>query len=419
MVYFIGMLSKFRVAIPILTRQFWNHVPMGPPDPIIGVTEAFNRDENPNKMNVGVGAYRDDNGKPYVLPSVRSAEEKLLSQNLNHEYLPTHGCPVFRGVAKKLAFGAESQIIKDDRIASAQSISGTGGLRIGGLFIKKFHKTPAFYLPTPSWGNHTPIFKDSGLDVKQYSYYKKETKGLDFENMIKDIGEMEKGSTIMLHACAHNPTGVDPTHEQWSEISKAVKDKDLLVFIDMAYQGFASGNLEYDAYAVRKFTEDGHNILLSQSFAKNMGVYGQRCGAFSVVCENTNEAAAIESQLKIIVRPLYSSPALHASRLVSTVLTDPELYGQWLQDVKGMADRIISMRHALREGLAREGSAHNWEHLTKQIGMFCYTGMSPDQVERLIKEYSIYLTKDGRISIAGVSTRNVDYLAKAMHEVTK
>lgn len=415
------MLGKVRVLVPLLSRpsSFWSGVPMGPPDPIIGVTEAYNRDQNPKKMNVGVGAYRDDGGKPFVLPSVRAAEEKLLSQNLNHEYLPTHGCPIFRAAAKKLAFGGDSKVVSEDRVASAQSISGTGGLRIGGLFIKKFHKSPTFYLPSPSWGNHTPIFRDSYLDVKQYSYYKKETKGLDFEKMLKDISQMEEGSTIMLHACAHNPTGVDPTHEQWDEISKAVRDRNLLVFIDMAYQGFASGDLEYDAYAVRKFTEDGHNILLSQSFAKNMGVYGQRCGAFSVVCQNADEAAAVESQLKIIIRPLYSSPALHAARLVSTVLTDPTLYNQWLGDVKGMADRIISMRHALREGLAREGSTHNWEHLTKQIGMFCYTGMTPDQVDRLIKEYSIYLTKDGRISIAGVSTKNVNYLAKAMHDVTK
>ena len=191
------------------------------------------------------------------------------------------------------------------------------------------------------------------------------------------------------------------------------------MFIDMAYQGFASGDLQRDAYAVRKFTEDGHRILLAQSFAKNMGVYGERCGAFSVVGESDSEAAALESQLKILVRPLYSSPALQAARLVSTVLTDPALYSQWLVDVKGMADRIISMRTALKAGLEREGSAHNWDHLVNQIGMFCFTGMTPEQVERLTGEFSVYLTKDGRISVAGVSSRNVDYLAHAMHTVTK
>lgn len=187
----------------------------------------------------------------------------------------------------------------------------------------------------------------------------------------------------------------------------------------MAYQGFASGSVENDAYAVRKFIDNGHNILLSQSFAKNMGVYGQRCGAFSIVSEDAEQAAAVESQLKIIIRPLYSSPALNAARLVTTVLTDPELHAQWLIDVKGMADRIISMREALKAGLTREGSIHNWDHLTNQIGMFCFTGMNPDQVDRLIKEFSVYLTKDGRISVAGVSSRNVDYLANAMHQVTK
>ncbi|XP_063683696.1 aspartate aminotransferase, mitochondrial-like [Bolinopsis microptera] len=392
---------------------------MGPPDPIIGVTEAFNRDTNPNKMNVGVGAYRDDSGKPFVLPSVRAAEEKLLSQNLNHEYLPTHGCPHFRQAAKILAFGEDSVAVKENLVASAQSISGTGGLRIGGMFLKKFHSSKQLYLPSPSWGNHTPIFKESGLEIKSYSYYKKDTKSLDLENMLADIGKIEEGATILLHACAHNPTGVDPTPEQWDQISQAIKKRNLLVFIDMAYQGFASGSVEKDAYAVRKFIADGHRILLSQSFAKNMGVYGQRCGAFSIVAEDAESAAAIESQLKIIIRPLYSSPALTAARLVTTVLTDQQLHKQWLIDVKGMADRIISMRSALKAGLAREGSVHNWDHLTNQIGMFCFTGMNPEQVERLTREFSVYLTKDGRISVAGVSSKNVDYLAKGMHEVTK
>ena len=200
---------------------------------------------------------------------------------------------------------------------------------------------------------------------------------------------------------------------------QAIKKRKLLVFIDMAYQGFASGSVEKDAYAVRKFIADGHRMLLSQSFAKNMGVYGQRCGAISIVAEDAETAAAVESQLKIIIRPLYSSPALNAARLVTTVLNDEELHKQWLVDVKGMADRIISMREALKAGLAREGSVHNWDHLTNQIGMFCFTGMNPQQVDRLINEFSVYLTKDGRISVAGVSSKNVDYLANAMHQVTK
>eukprot|EP00116_Pleurobrachia_bachei_P004853 sb/3465115/ len=413
------LLRALKTTSALATRSFWSHVPMGPPDPIIGVTEAFNRDTNPNKMNVGVGAYRDDAGKPYVLPCVRSAEELLVSQNLNHEYLPTHGCPNLRQAAKVLAFGADSVAVTENLVASTQTISGTGALRIGGEFIKKFHSSKAIYLPTPSWGNHTPIFRDSGLEVKSYTYYKKDTKGLDFEGMLSDISQIEEGATILLHACAHNPTGVDPSPEQWNEISQVVKSRNLLVFIDMAYQGFASGDLEKDAYAVRKFTEDGHRILLAQSFAKNMGVYGERCGAFSIVGESESEAAALESQIKIVVRPMYSSPALQAARLVSTVLNDPALYSQWLVDVKGMADRIISMRTALKSGLEKEGSVHNWDHLVNQIGMFCFTGMSPDQVARLTEEFSVYLTKDGRISVAGVSSRNVEYLAHAMHTVTK
>lgn len=415
------MLRLASLRMTGLTRTFsaWSAVPMGPPDPIIGVTEAFNKDTNPNKMNVGVGAYRDDNGKPHILPSVRAAEELLLSSKLDHEYLPTHGCPKLRQASKELAFGADASPVVNNEIASCQSISGTGGLRIGGMFINKFHGSKNIYLPSPSWGNHNPIFKDSGLNVKTYTYYDKATKGLDFEACVRDIGEIEEGATILLHACAHNPTGVDPSKEQWDAISKVIAERKLLVFIDMAYQGFASGDLQADAYAVRKFTEDGHKVLLSQSYAKNMGVYGERCGAFSVVCADADNAAAVESQLKILVRPLYSSPPLTAARIVSTVLTNAELYAMWLEDVKGMADRIIEMRASLKAGLVAAGSLHCWDHLTNQIGMFCFTGMTPEQVSRLTAEFSVYLTKDGRISVAGVTSKNVGYLANAMHEVTK
>jgi len=223
----------------------------------------------------------------------------------------------------------------------------------------------------------------------------------------------------MLHACAHNPTGVDPTPEQWKELSSVVKAKKLLPFFDMAYQGFASGSVDDDAFAVRQFIADGHRVLLSQSYSKNMGLYGERTGAFTVVCLDKDEAARVESQIKILVRPLYSNPPRHGARIVTEILTNKDIRAEWLVDVKTMADRIISMRTKLRDGLAREGSTHNWQHITDQIGMFCFTGMTPDQVERITKEFSVYLTKDGRISVAGISSKNVDYLAHAMHSVTK
>uniref|UniRef100_A0A158PAL5 Aspartate aminotransferase n=1 Tax=Angiostrongylus cantonensis TaxID=6313 RepID=A0A158PAL5_ANGCA len=392
---------------------------MGPPDAILGVTEAFNRDTNPKKMNLGVGAYRDDQGKPFVLPSVREAEMRLMAEQLNKEYAGIAGLPDFTKLAAKLALGENSEVIKSGRITTMQSISGTGALRIGSEFIAKFHPKKVVYQPTPTWGNHIPVFKFAGVDVKNYRYYNKNTCGFDEAGALDDIAAIPKGSVILLHACAHNPTGVDPSREQWKKISEICKKNELFVFFDMAYQGFASGDVDGDAFAVRYFLEQGHNICLAQSFAKNMGLYGERVGAFSVICESPDEAGRVASQLKILIRPMYSNPPINGARIVTKILTDPALQKQWLVDVKGMATRIISMRVQLRDLLAKQGSTRDWKHITDQIGMFCFTGINPQQVEKLIKEHSVYLTKDGRISVAGISTNNVEYLASALHAVTK
>lgn len=402
------------------SSSWWSHVEMGPPDAILGITEAFKKDTNPKKMNLGVGAYRDDNGKPYVLPSVRAAEQRLVSKGLDKEYAGIVGIQDFCNAAARLAFHDDSIVIKDQLNATVQGISGTGSLYIGAAFISDFLKgNKEIYMPTPTWGNHIPLFKRCGFAVKQYRYYDPKTCGFDFNGALQDIAKIPENSVILLHACAHNPTGVDPKPEQWKEMSKVIKSRKLLAFFDMAYQGFASGDCNRDAHAVRMFIEDGHRIALSQSFAKNMGLYGERVGAFTMVCDSKDEAQRVLSQLKIIIRPTYSNPPIHGARLAALVLTDPELNKQWLQEVKGMADRIIGMRTKLRDGLKKEGSSKNWQHITDQIGMFCFTGMTQDQVERLTKEYSIYLTKDGRISVAGVCSGNVDYLSHAMHQVTK
>jgi len=393
---------------------------MGPPDAILGVTEAFKRDSNPKKMNLGVGAYRDDNGQPFVLPSVHKAEMSIINKSLNKEYAPIGGEGDFCKESAKLAFGDDSVVVKDGLNVTIQGISGTGSLRVGAAFLKNwFPGNKVIYLPKPSWGNHTPIMKHSGLDVAGYRYYDAATCGLDFAGAVEDIKNIPEGSIIMLHACAHNPTGVDPTPEQWKELSQVVKAKKLLPFFDMAYQGFASGSVDKDAFAVRQFIDDGHMILLSQSYSKNMGLYGERTGAFTVVCQDKDEAARVESQIKIIVRPLYSNPPRHGARIVTEILTTPDIRAEWLVDVKTMADRIITMRDRLKAGLEKEGSSHNWQHITDQIGMFCFTGMTPQQVEKITKDFSVYLTKDGRISVAGISSSNVDYLAHAMHAVTK
>ncbi|XP_067136947.1 aspartate aminotransferase, mitochondrial [Centruroides vittatus] len=404
----------------IRSSSWWSHVEMGPPDPILGVSEAFKKDTNPKKINLGVGAYRDDQGKPYVLPSVRKAEEKMLQQKLDKEYTTIAGIAEFCQAAAKLAFGDNSIVIKEGLNATAQGISGTGSLTIGAYFLRDFFKgNKEIYMPTPTWGNHIPLFKRAGFAVKQYRYYDPKTCGFDFNGALQDIAKIPEQSVILLHACAHNPTGVDPKPEQWKEISKIIKNRNLFPFIDMAYQGFASGDCDHDAMALRQFVDDGHQLALAQSFAKNMGLYGERVGAFSMVCENKDEAQRVMSQMKIIIRPTYSNPPIHGARIAAMVLNDPDLRREWLKDVKGMADRIIGMRQKLRDGLKREGSTRDWQHITDQIGMFCYTGMNQEQVERLIKDFSVYLTKDGRISVAGVSSNNVDYLAHAMHQVTK
>jgi len=416
------ILSAPSSAAPVGARagSWWSGVEMGPPDPILGVTENFKKDSNPSKMNLGVGAYRDDAGKPFVLPSVRAAEKNILNSLMNKEYAPIGGEADFGKLSANLAFGEGNSIVSEGRNVTVQGISGTGSLRIGANFLAKwFPGNKVVYLPKPSWGNHTPIFKHAGLEVASYGYYDHKTCGLDFETACSDISKIPENSIIVLHACAHNPTGVDPRPEQWKELSQLIKSRNLYVYFDMAYQGFASGDVDTDAFAVRLFIEDGHNICLSQSFAKNMGLYGERAGAFTVVCQDKEEAARVNSQIKIIIRPMYSNPPVHGARIVTEILSSPELKQQWLGDVKTMADRIISMRDKLKAGLAREGSTLNWQHITDQIGMFCFTGMKPEQVEQISKKHSVYLTKDGRISIAGISSKNVDYLAHAIHDVTK
>lgn len=401
-----------------MMSTLWSNVQQGPPDAILGVTEAFKRDQNPQKINLGAGAYRDDNGKPYVLPSVIQAENLLFKKNLDKEYAPISGISDFCNEAIQLALSNESPIIKNKYYASIQSISGTGALRVGAEFLARYAPLKTIWVPIPTWGNHNQIFKFSGLEVKSYRYYDPKTCGLDFAGMVEDLSSAPSGSVVLLHACAHNPTGVDPKPEQWKELSTLFKSKGLFPFFDMAYQGFASGNVDQDACAVRSFLSDGHQIALAQSFSKNMGLYGERVGLFSLTTLNKDEADRIVSQLKIIVRGMYSNPPIHGARIVSEILSNPQLMNQWLVEVKGMADRIISVRYQLKDLLGKEGSIKNWDHITNQIGMFCYTGLSKDQVKKLIDQHSVYLTNDGRISMAGVTSKNVGYLASAMHKVT-
>lgn len=408
--------SRQSFARNLRSISTWNAVPAGPPDPILGVTEAFKADKDPRKINLGVGAYRDENGKPYVLDAVKAAEEKIYAAKQDKEYLPITGLADFTKLAAKLAYGEDSQVLADGLVATTQSISGTGALRVGGAFLGKHYPgVKTIYLPTPSWGNHTPIFRDSGLEVKGYRYFDKKTVGLDFAGLKEDLKAAPEKSIVLLHACAHNPTGIDPTEAQWAEISDIVKERQLFPFFDMAYQGFASGDTVKDAFAVRHFIKEGHQIALAQSFAKNMGLYGERVGLFSLTTSSKEEKARVDSQIKIVVRPMYSNPPLHGARIASTILSDPKLNATWLKEVEGMANRIITMREELYNALTHDlKTPGEWGHIKSQIGMFSFTGLTAPQTQALAEKAHVYMTKDGRISMAGLNSGNIRYFAEAV-----
>eukprot|EP00980_Cylindrotheca_fusiformis_P004385 scaffold925_cov129-Cylindrotheca_fusiformis.AAC.38 len=394
----------------------WDNVEMGPPDAILGIAQNFRASEDKRKVNVCVGAYRDENGLPWVLPSVRAAEKKMIDANENKEYLPIDGDQAFVQKALKFAYGPDAPL---DRIAGVQTLSGTGACRIGGKFVADFFPgNKQIFLPVPTWGNHHKIFAECGLDVQTYRYYDRSTNRLDLDGMLEDLEGAPDGSVILLHACAHNPTGCDPNSEQWRALMDVLKKKGHLVFFDSAYQGFASGDAEADAQALRNVVEEGLPVLLAQSFAKNFGLYGERCGTLSVVCKDEEQKDILMSQLKCIIRPMYSSPPQHGSSIVRTVLSNDDLTEQYYKECSQMADRILSMRNRLVEALKEAGSSHDWSHVTEQIGMFAYTGMSPEMCDQLTNEYAIYLTRDGRISIAGLNEGNLKYVAEAIHAVS-
>ncbi|TEA19420.1 Aspartate aminotransferase [Colletotrichum sidae] len=400
-------------------------VPQAPEDPLFGLMRAFRADESPDKVDLGIGAYRDDNAKPWVLPVVKKADEILRNDpELNHEYAPIAGIVSFTGKANELMLGADSPAIREKRTTSVQTISGTGAVHLGALFLAKFYKGyRTVYISNPTWANHNQIFGNVGLPIAQYPYFSKQTKGLDFESMKSAISAAPDRSIILLHACAHNPTGVDPTQEQWKEIAALLRKKNHFPFFDCAYQGFASGNLAQDAWAVRYFIEQGFELLIAQSFAKNFGLYGERAGCFHFVTAPAADAAdtttRIASQLAILQRSEISNPPLYGARVAATVLNDPKLFAEWEDNLRTMSGRIIEMRKVLRAKLEELGTPGTWNHITDQIGMFSFTGLSEAHVTRLREEAHVYMTKNGRISMAGLNTRNVEYFAKAVDKVVR
>jgi aspartate/tyrosine/aromatic aminotransferase len=398
--------------------SFTDSIAAAPADPILGINQAFKKDTDPRKVNVCVGAYRDDNGKPYILKCVKAAQAKIAGTTTNNlEYLPQRGDQEFAALSREILMGKNAAPILENRVATFQSLSGTGSLRIGGAFCKSFLAGKKVFCSVPTWGTHNSILKHSGVEAGTYKYWDKGTRGLDFNGMLGDINAAPNGSIFLLHACAHNPTGVDPTPEQWKAISDAIKAKGHIAWFDSAYQGFASGDLDKDAFAVQMFLKEGHDIMASVSYAKNFGLYGERIGSFSVCCGSTKNRDDVLSQLDIIIRNLYSNPPLQGMRIVKTVLQDPELQQMWRDDMVLMSTRINDMRIALRSELEKIGTPGDWSHITSQIGMFSFTGLTTEQSTAMIEKHHVYMTKNGRISMAGLNTKNVAYVAGAIKAV--
>ncbi|XP_043840650.1 aspartate aminotransferase, cytoplasmic [Dromiciops gliroides] len=402
-------------------------VPQAQPVLVFKLTADFRDDPDPRKVNLGVGAYRTDDCQPWVLPVVRKVEHQIArNDSLNHEYLPILGLPDFRSNASRIALGDDSPAIKEKRMGSVQSLGGTGALRVGAEFLRRWYNgtnnaaTPV-YVSAPTWENHNGVFGAAGFtDIRTYHYWDAAKRGLDLQGMLQDMENAPEFSIFVLHACAHNPTGTDPTPEQWEKIAAVMKRRFLFPFFDSAYQGFASGDLDKDAWAVRYFVNEGFELFCAQSFSKNFGLYNERVGNLTVVGKDSDNVQRVLSQLEKIVRVLWSNPPAQGARIVATTLSNPELFNEWKENVKTMADRILLMRAELRSRLEALGTPGTWNHITEQIGMFSFTGLTTKQVEYLINEKHIYLLPSGRINMCGLTTKNLDYVATSIHEaVTK
>eukprot|EP00186_Timspurckia_oligopyrenoides_P001255 CAMPEP_0182450128 /NCGR_PEP_ID=MMETSP1172-20130603/39046_1 /TAXON_ID=708627 /ORGANISM="Timspurckia oligopyrenoides, Strain CCMP3278" /LENGTH=417 /DNA_ID=CAMNT_0024647631 /DNA_START=54 /DNA_END=1307 /DNA_ORIENTATION=- len=404
--------------------MLWKDVPEAPADPILGVAYAFRADPSQKKVNLGVGAYRTEDGKPYVLPVVARVHRQLLDSNEDHEYLPIEGYAPFTSASAKLILGNSSVAIKENRVITVQALSGTGSLRVAFEFIRRFYRNPSgnppsVYVPNPTWSNHRNIVPDSGLGAaKLYNYYDASSGGVDMAGIVRDISAADDGDVIVFHGCAHNPTGADLSIEQWSELLKLCQAKKLVPLFDNAYQGFASGDLNRDAESVRLFVDAGMDCFVTQSFAKNMGLYGERVGALSVVMSQTQPSvtSAVLSQLKQVIRAMYSNPPALGAKIAARILNDPALFAEWERELVMMSQRIYSMRVALRDRLVQIETPGNWDHIVSQIGMFSFTGLTPQHVDYLREKYHIYMTSNGRISLAGLNSSNVNYLADAMKD---
>jgi aromatic-amino-acid transaminase len=391
-------------------------VEMAPRDPILGLNEQFNADTNPNKVNLGVGVYYDDNGKLPLLQCVQAAEKQMMADPKARGYLPIDGIAAYDAAVKGLVFGVDSEPVKSGRVATAQGIGGTGGLKIGADFLKKLSPNAKVLISDPSWENHRALFSQAGFVVDSYPYYDAAKRGVNFEGMLAALNAAAEGTIVVLHACCHNPTGYDITAAQWDQVIAAVKARKLTPFLDMAYQGFGHGIAE-DGAVIGKFVAAGLSFFVSTSFSKSFSLYGERVGALSVLCESKEEADRVLSQLKLVIRTNYSNPQIHGGMVVATVLNTPALRTQWEQELAEMRVRIKAMRQKLVDGLKAAGVTQDMSFITAQIGMFSYSGLSKEQMVRLRNEFGVYGTDTGRMCVAALNSKNIDYVCASIAKV--
>jgi aromatic-amino-acid transaminase len=396
--------------------SLFSAVEMAPRDPILGLNEQFAADTNPNKVNLGVGVYYDDAGKLPLLKCVQAAEAQIMGTPKARGYLPIDGIAAYDGAVKGLVFGSDSDVVNSDRVATIQAIGGTGGLKVGADFLRRMGTSKQVLISDPSWENHRALFTAAGFDVDTYPYYDAANRGINFDGMLARLNSAEAGTIVVLHACCHNPTGYDIDPAQWDQVVATVKARNLTAFLDMAYQGFGFG-IQEDGAVIQKFVDAGLSFLVSTSFSKSFSLYGERVGALSVLCESKDEAAKVLSQLKIAIRTNYSNPPIHGGSVVATVLGTPELRAQWEQELAEMRDRIKVMRQTLVDGLKAAGVQADMSFITKQIGMFSYSGLTKDQMVRLRNEFGVYGTDTGRMCVAAMNSQNINYICKAVAAV--
>ncbi len=391
-------------------------VEMAPRDPILGLNEQFAADTHAHKVNLGVGVYYDDNGKLPLLQCVQAAEKRMAEKPSPRGYLPIDGIAAYDSAVKGLVFGADSEPMRSGRVATVQAIGGTGGLKIGADFLKRLSPGAKVLISDPSWENHRALFSSAGFAVEAYPYYDAGKRGIDFAGMLAALQNAAAGTIVVLHACCHNPTGYDISASQWDEVIAAVKSRNLVAFLDMAYQGFGHGIAE-DGAVIGRFVAAGLSILVSTSFSKSFSLYGERVGALSVLCQDKQEADRVLSQLKITIRTNYSNPPTHGGAIVATVLGTPELRAQWEQELAEMRVRIKQMRHKLVDGLKAAGVKQDMGFITSQIGMFSYSGLTKDQMVRLRSEFGVYGTDTGRMCVAALNSKNIDHVCASIARV--